>query len=598
MEIVFDENKKIVICLVYKPPSTPSVEFLDLSDDYLCKLLSVKNERIIMGDFNFDLLCLNSYNFEFFNLMLSHGCFPMNRLPSRITEHSATLVDTVFLPSNLVPDSYCDIIIHPGSDHLPVTCMIKQRSPTYVKTRRKLIRYLRRANSHDFREQISVISWEKVYEEPGPSRGLDNFLGIITPVFESACPLKLTRKKERGIPRKPWIDDEVVEATNARNACFFKSLNDSSQESKNEYICQRSLVNKLRRSKKKKYYIEKFNEQKGDMRGTWQTINGVIKGIGKYDCHINVVTVEGVTVTDKQQIAHEFGKFFSGIGSRIKEDTSHGDPAKSDTLFEDNRGEHHNFQFEKASIEELTKIVKNLKSNAAGIDGLNLKVFKVVSEYLLPCLLYLVNLSLEIGEFPEALKQAKVLPLSKSDNNQDMTNWRPISLLPLFSKIYEKIVHRRLYEYLDKLRILSDSQFGFRTKHSTVHAAYHLLECVNSALERNFIPLTVFIDLRKTFDFNLLLSRLACLGGRKKCLDWFRSYLHGRSIKVVIDDVVGKSFNVNCGVPQGSVLGHLLFLKYVNTMRFYLPYAVVTSFADDTALIMIGKSVEGSYRDN
>ena len=176
-----------------------------------------------------------------------------------------------------------------------------------------------------------------------------------------------------------------------------------------------------------------------------------------------------------------------------------------------------------------------------------------------------------------------------------MTNYRPISLLPLFSKIYEKIVHRQLYEYLDKLGILSESQFRFRTKHSTVHAAYHLMECVNSALERNLIPLTVFIDLKKAFDtvdFNLFLSRVDCLGVREKCLDWFRSYLHGRSIKVMIDDVVGKPFNVNCGVPQGSVLGPLLFLIYVDTMRFYLPGAVVTSFADDTALRVIGEPVE------
>ena len=121
------------------------------------------------------------------------------------------------------------------------------------------------------------------------------------------------------------------------------------------------------------------------------------------------------------------------------------------------------------------------------------------------------------------------------------------------------------------------------------------MECINSTLEKNLIPLIVFGDFRKAFDtvdFNLLLSRLACLGFREKCLDWFRSSLHGRSIKVMTDDVVGKAFNVNCGVPQGSVLGPLLFLIYMDTTRFYIPDAVVTSFADDTALTVIGKSVE------
>ena len=112
----------------------------------------------------------------------------------------------MFLPSNLVPDSYSDIMIHPGSDHLPVTRTIKQRSPTYEKTRRKLIRDLRPTNLHELRERISVISWEKVFEEPDPSRALDNFLGIITPIFESAWTRKnLTRKKERDIAQKPVL---------------------------------------------------------------------------------------------------------------------------------------------------------------------------------------------------------------------------------------------------------------------------------------------------------------------------------------------------------------------------------------------------------
>ena len=147
-----------------------------------------------------------------------------------------------------------------------------------------------------------------------------------------------------------------------------------------------------------------------------------------------------------------------------------------------------------------------------------------------------------------------------------MSNWRPISILPLFSKIFEKVVHKKLYSYLNSLGFLCDTQFGFRKSHSTSHAVHHLLDVLNNVFESGSTPLTIFIDFKKAFDtvdFELLLERMSHLGIKGNSIDWFRSYLYGRSMRVVVGDIVSSPRPVLCGVLQGSVLGPLLYLSYV-----------------------------------
>ena len=288
-----------------------------------------------------------------------------------------------------------------------------------------------------------------------------------------------------------------------------------------------------------------------------------------------------------------FVSFFTKIGSQINQEAKDQSGQLDTEEFDDNRGLHHSFYFTECTMDDITQAVKSIKSNAAGVDGLNIKAFKAVAAYLLPVILYLVNLSVQKGVFPDELKRAKVIPLHKGGDKRDISNWRPISILPLFSKIYEKVVYKKIYEYMNSLGFLSDSQFGFRKGHSTVHAVHHLLDCVNSALENNLIPLTIFIDLKKAFDtvdFEVLLKRLRNLGIKDTALSWFRSYLCGRSMKVVMSDISSAAMPINCGVPQGSVLGPLLFLVYVDTLRFYLNDSVLTSFADDTAITVFART--------
>ena len=194
------------------------------------------------------------------------------------------------------------------------------------------------------------------------------------------------------------------------------------------------------------------------------------------------------------------------------------------------------------------------------------------------------------GEFPIELKKGKVIPMHKSGSKLDENNYRPISLLNVWSKIYEKVVYKRVYSYLEKFSLLYCKQFGFRTKHSTVDALVEFTEKVRFNRTTNEVR-SFFLDLSKAFDtidHNLLIRKLENYGIRGNSLNWFKSYLKGRIQRVKLNNVSSGWEEIVCGVPQGSILGPLLFIIYVNDMPLVCRHLEAILFADDTNLSAIG----------
>ena len=197
------------------------------------------------------------------------------------------------------------------------------------------------------------------------------------------------------------------------------------------------------------------------------------------------------------------------------------------------------------------------------------------------------------------MKLAKVVPVYKKDDKLDCNNYRPISLLPSLSKIFEKLVHQKLPLFLEKNKQLYQFQFGFRSKHSTSHALISLTEKIRAALDKNPFACGVFIDLRKAFDavnHNILISKLEYYDNRGIPLAWFKSYLHNRFQYVSVNGTDSELLLIKHGVPQGSILGPLIFLLYINSLHKAIIFSKIHYFADDTNFLYESHSLKDINR--
>ena len=207
----------------------------------------------------------------------------------------------------------------------------------------------------------------------------------------------------------------------------------------------------------------------------------------------------------------------------------------------------------------------------------------------------MINESLLTGIVPDKLKIAKITPLFKSGDPKSYNNYRPISILPCLSKIYEKVIYIRLIYFINKNKILSKCQYGFRSNHSTSLAVVDFLEKMITSIDKGYYSLGVFLDLSKAFDtvnHKILLTKLEFYGVRGVALKWFENYLSNRKQYVEYKNEKSKLFEINCGVPQGSILGHILFLLYFNDIINSTEHLSFTLFADDTNVFYKSKSLD------
>ena len=338
------------------------------------------------------------------------------------------------------------------------------------------------------------------------------------------------------------------------------------------------------------YYEQMLNDHKRDIKKTWKLLNEITNRQTDKPNIPNSFKVDGVKTDNLALIADKFNKYFSNIGEEVNNAVPPTDKHFSNYL----HGHYpHNFFMDPVTTAELIQTTKLLKpKHSKGIDNIPTYIMKDTIEYISTPLTYIFNLSFSQGTVPSYMKIAKIIPIFKAGDKDSFSNYRPISLLPAISKLLEKLVCNRLVKYLDTFNILYTHQYGFRQNHSTSHPIIQLL---NHIAEQNDkatkdITLGVFIDLSKAFDtipHETLLKKLEFYGIRGLPNNWFRSYLSNRKQYLEINGHKSSQQSITCGVPQGSILGPILFIIYINDLHKATTLNLL-SFADDTTVYCSG----------
>ena len=245
---------------------------------------------------------------------------------------------------------------------------------------------------------------------------------------------------------------------------------------------------------------------------------------------------------------------------------------------------------------EIEDLILNLKiDKSEGPNGIPTKILHLLKNDISHLLADLFNCSFSTGIFPSILKTGKVIPIHKKLSKQICSNYRPITILSNLDKILEKLMHKRLYTFFEDNNVVYSLQFGFRKNFSTTLALLSLTEEIQQEIDKGKLGCGIFIDFQKAFDtidHSILLKKLNHYGVRGTSNKWFQSFLTGRKQFVSINGFNSDLLDISCGVPQGSVLGPLLFLIYINDLYSSVKFCKVHHFTDDTNLTYFGDSVE------
>ena len=559
--VVFCSTYRIYVMCLYRSPSGDLTTFLNNLETLLSDL-PVNCSVVLTGDLNLDF---NGNSSECVCNLLS--CFNLKMHvtePTRVTKYTSSTLD--YMCSNISCIS-CSVVNAALSDHEAVVSKYELNLKQTERVVRKGRLYCK-GNFRRFRGLCNGAEWNfSQCDDP-----LREFHLVLTNIFNRAFPIVKIKPKSK----KPWLTRAIkVSAGNMRALHYIRKFFIDDRFFVSYFSKYRSVYRRVVRSAKRLYYGQRIRKSKNRSKETWLIVNNIRQTKNGND--------KGMLY---QPDPSELNDFYCTIGANL---SSRITPSISPLTYLAGSHVSATFYMYPTDIEELKCIFSEIKNkNASGWDDMSIKIFGEMSECALNSLVEAVNHSFINGQFPDFLKKAIIVPLHKGGNEYTPSNFRPISLLPTLSKIIEKLVKNRVTSFLLRNNVLNPNQFGFQTNKSTNDALFSFLEKLYVGLNNGDIAGAVFCDLTKAFDcvsHSILFQKLEVYGFRGVTLKWFRSYLTQRTQSVSVGGKMSGFQNVECGVPQGSVLGPILFLLYINDITNVDISGAFTLFADDTTIL-------------
>ena len=519
---------------------------------------------------------------------------PSITIPTRINNNGGgTLIDNIFT-NTVSPNISSGNLKVSISDHLPSFLIVpieeKQHKP---QSKIQYKRDTRNFSKDDFILDYLNIDWdsELELERNDVNFSTEKLFSKMTDIIDKHMPVRKLTAKERKQTLKPWITPAILAKITTKNKLYKKLTKTKSIETQFQFNKIKNEITSLTRKSKERYYKNYFEKHNKNLRKIWSGIKEIINVKQKSSSLPTCLANKDRTVTDPKEIADYFNCYFSNIAENtLKSRKFEGTHSYKEYLKNPLPNSHIFFSCEPSEVECLISSLEI--SKASGPYSIPVNVLHMLKRDISIPLSKIFNLSMKTGTHPDCLKLAMVIPIHKKESKLEVSNYR-ISLLSNINKLLEKIVHERTYSFLEKFGCLYKHQYGFRKSHSTNHALIEITEKIRKALDSGKFACGIFVYLQKAFDtvnHEILLKKLEHYGIRGTSNSWFKSYLNNRKQLVSLNGVDSEMQIMKHGVPQGSVLGPLLFLVYINDLHNAILYSQSFHFADDTNLLNINDS--------
>ena len=581
-------------CNIYRSPSpitglTPSQqmdEFITQFDNLLHDLNNLKHDAYVFMDSNINLLNVENDTGarNFMQTFTNRGFLLTNFKATRVQGESASLIDNI-LTNSKTTKLTSGSLVDDMSDHFMI---FLQPSLSKVKSKPKIVksRAMTADNIDRFKAALGSLNWNNALNSTNVDDCYDSFWDEFKSLFDIYLPLT-TKKFSKNVHKiSDFMTGGLLISRKNKLALHKIAALNPSQANLEKYKRYRNLFNSLVRASKKLHYANELSINKNNPKKLWDSLKTLTTG--NTNCtSINQIESKGKITNDKLEIAEEFNQFFTEAGKKIANSVNPITRQPED--FES--PECPLLSFNLITQSELLAIINKMEAKSStDINGISMKLLKEIRHEIALPLTHLFNLSISTGTFPSKLKTSRTIPIYKAGNPLSCDNYRPISLLSSLSKILEKIISIKLVNHLEINHLLHQNQYGFQHNKSTIHHLLHLTNHIAQELNSKQFCIGVFLDLKKAFDVvshNILLKKLEKLGIKGLTLKWFESYLSNRKQCVEIGGVSSSSKNLDISVLQGSILGPILFLCFINDLSLSTVLLALL-FADDTIVLASG----------